>query len=75
MLQEAIKEEAGWLYRGVFIAKQKGGFSFTVLSADNNLKGANWFRPYPNTLKVMKSEVDNYLNAGCTVENRKIKKI
>lgn len=72
---DVIKAEGGWLYRGVFIAKQKSGFSFTVLNAEHNSKGNNWNRLLPDTLTVMKANVDQYLSAGAVVANRKIQKV
>jgi len=70
----AIKQDGGWLYKDVFIAKQKNGFSFTVVSATSNPKGANWHRPVPSSLKSMISEIDLMLSNGATVSNRKVVK-
>lgn len=68
---ETIKKDGGWLYRGVFIAKGKGGFSFTVCGAYNP-KGGNWHRLYPNTLTIMKEKVDGFLAQGASVQNQRI---
>lgn len=69
---ELIKDDYGYVYRGVMIAKQKSGFSFTVTSSSYNVKGANWFRPLPDSLKNVIASIDEYLNNGAVVKNRKI---
>lgn len=69
-----MKEEGGYLYRGVFISKTQGGFTFYILG-EHNPKGGSWVRMYPDTLASMKRGVDNYLAQGATVANRKIQKI
>jgi hypothetical protein len=70
----ALKQDGGWLYRDVFIAKQKSGFSFTITHAVYNAKGANSYRPLPSTLKDMMAQIDEMLSKGATAENRRIVK-
>lgn len=55
-MNNLCKEEGGYLYRGVFIAKVKGGFTTNIMA-----KPA-WYRVPVDSLKSICKKVDDYLS-------------